>query len=77
MAEFLSSSGLHINCYDKNEKHLLDLKNGNPYLKFEKDLERYRKNNNDLNYLININDALKNKNLFYYSANTQLNRRKF
>ena len=27
MAEFLSSSGLSINCYDKNEKHLLDLKN--------------------------------------------------
>ena len=70
MAEFLSSSGLHINCYDKNEKHLLDLKNGNPYLKFEKDLERYRKNNNDLNYLININDALKNTEICFITVPT-------
>ena len=60
MAEFLSSSGLSINCYDKNEKHLLNLKNGNQYIKFEKGLESYKKNNNDLNYSLNINDALKN-----------------
>tara|TARA_A100000164_G_scaffold343132_1_gene341169 strand:+ start:74 stop:1369 length:1296 start_codon:yes stop_codon:yes gene_type:complete len=70
MAEFLSSSGLSINCYDKNEKHLLNLKNGNQYLKFEKSLESYRKNNNDLNYSLNINDALKDTEICFITVPT-------
>ena len=77
MAEFLSSSGLSINCYDKNEKHLLDLKNGKQYLKFERGLERYRKNNNDLNYTLNINDALKDTEICFITTNTQLKRGNF
>jgi len=70
MAEFLSSSGLSINCYDKNEKHLLDLKNGKQYLKFERGLEGYKKNNNDLNYTFNINDALKGTEICFITVPT-------
>ena len=36
MAEFLSSSGIPINCYDKNEKHLLDLKMEKTFLNLRK-----------------------------------------
>ena len=65
MAEFLSSSGIPINCYDKNEKHLLDLKNGKNFLEFEKGINNYRKNNNNLSYKININDALEKTNICF------------
>ena len=44
MAEFLSSSGLSINCYDKNEKLLVDLKNKVNPLKFENELFNYINN---------------------------------
>ena len=48
MAEFLSSSGYSINCYDKNEKHVLNLQNKKPFLEFERGLDVYKSNGNDL-----------------------------
>ncbi len=73
MAEFLSSSGIPINCYDKNEKHLLDLKNGKNFLEFEKGINNYRKNNNNLSYKININDALEKTNICFITVPTPSN----
>ena len=70
MAEFLSSSGISINCYDKNEKHVEKLKNGENFLKFEKGIEAYRKNNNDLKYFLEIDEALINTNICFITVPT-------
>tara|TARA_B100001123_G_C15301242_1_gene1021119 strand:+ start:304 stop:1611 length:1308 start_codon:yes stop_codon:yes gene_type:complete len=73
MAEFLSSSGLSINCYDHNEKLVLDLKKGINPLEFEKGLSSYRKNGNKLNYFLNIHDALEGSEICFITVTTPSN----
>lgn len=73
MAEFLSSSGLSINCYDKNEKTVLKLIQGEHDLKFEKGLENLRSNGNKLVFKLNILDALKDTDICFITVPTPSN----
>lgn len=70
MAEFLSSSGYSINCYDKNEKLLLELIQGETYLKFEIGLDKYKNNGNKLHFNLDIFDALKNTDICFITVPT-------
>lgn len=70
MAEFLSSSGESINCYDINEKHVLSLSKGESYLEFENGLEKFSKNGNDLNYFLKLDDALKDTDICFITVPT-------
>ena len=70
MAEFLSSSGESINCYDINEKHVLSLSKGESYLEFENGLEKFSKNGNDLNYFLKLEDSLKNTDICFVTVPT-------
>ena len=73
MAEFLSSSGLSINCYDKNEKTVLKLIQGENDLKFEKGLENLRSNGNKLVFNLKILDALKDTDICFITVPTPSN----
>lgn len=70
MAEFLSSSGYSINCYDKDEKHVLNLQNKKPFLEFEHGLDAYKSNGNDLNYFLDIQDALNGTEMAFITVPT-------
>ena len=70
MAEFLSSSGYSINCYDKNEKLLLELIQDETYLKFEIGLDKYKNNGNKLHFNLDIFDALKNTDICFITVPT-------
>ena len=73
MAEFLSSSALSIDCYDKNEKLVLDLKNKKSYLEFETGLQNYINNGNKLNYHLKIQDCLKGSSIVFITVPTPSN----
>ena len=73
MAEFLSSSALSINCYDKNEKLVLSLINGSKYLEFESGLQNYVTNGNMLNFFLKIEDCLKNTSMAFITVPTPSN----
>ncbi len=73
MAEFLSSSGHSINCYDNNEKTVLKLMDGENYLQFEKGLENFRSNGNKLIFNLNVNDALKDSEICFITVPTPSN----
>ena len=74
MAEFLSSSGLSINCYDNDEKHVLKLKKKNhTFLEFEKGLEVFKSNGNDLNYFLDIQKALIDTDICFVTVPTPSN----
>ena len=74
MAEFLSSSALSINCYDKNEKLVLDLINGRNYLEFENGLRNYINNGNKLNFHLKIQDCLKGSSIVFITVPTPSNK---
>lgn len=70
MGEFLSSSYLHVNAYDKNEKLIDDLKNGiNPFPQ-EKAIDIYRKNNNNLNFFYSLDEAIINTDICFITVPT-------
>jgi len=73
MAEFLSSSALSINCYDKNEKLVLDLINGRNYLEFENGLRKYVNNGNKLKLHLKIQDCLKDSSIVFITVPTPSN----
>ena len=70
MAEFLSTSGESISCYDKNQELLVELSNGNNPLKFEKYISEFISNSNPLKYFFNVDEALKNSELCFVTVPT-------
>lgn len=70
MAQFLSSSGYTIKCYDSDKNLIKKLQTGiNPY-KDEKGLENLKNNNNDIIVLDSIFDALKNTRICFITVPT-------
>ena len=70
MAEFLSSSGYSINCYDKNEKTISKLIKNKTYLKFENGLKNLISNGNKLVIHSNIQEALKESDICFITVPT-------
>lgn len=70
MAEFLSSSGYSINCYDKNEETVLRLINNESYLKFESGLKNFVSNGNKLIFHLKIQDALNDSEICFITVPT-------
>ena len=70
MAEFLSSSASSINCYDKNEKLVLDLINEKNHLPFESGIEKYKNNENKLKFCLNIQECLKGTSIAFITVPT-------
>ena len=73
MAEFLSSSGLSINCYDKDEKLLLKLKKGLFDLEFEYGLEKLKNNGNPLNFFLDLETTLRDTEICFITVPTPSN----
>ena len=65
MAQFLSSSGAVINCYDKNKDLINELKKNNGSHLNEIGLSNLVNNNNDLVYYDNIHDCIVNSEIIY------------
>ncbi len=70
MAEFLSTSGENISCYDRNQELVAELINGNNPLKFEKYISEFISNSNPLKYFFDINEALKNSEFCFITVPT-------
>ena len=73
MAEFLSSSNLSINCYDKDEKLLLKLKKGLFNSEFEYGLENLRNNGNHLNFFLDIETTIEGTDICFITVPTPSN----
>ncbi len=73
MAEFLSSSNLSINCYDKDEKLLLKLKKGLFNSEFEYGLENLRNNGNPLNFFLDIETTIEGTDICFITVPTPSN----
>ena len=70
MAEFLSSSGYSINCYDKNEKAILKSIQDKSYFKYENGLQKFASNGNKLVFHSNIQEALKESDICFITVPT-------
>ncbi len=70
MAQFLSSSGAKISCYDKDLKLVDKLKNDKGAHLHEIGLSRFVHNNNDLIYHDNISDCIADAEIIYITVPT-------
>lgn len=70
MAEFLSTSGENISCYDINQELVAELNSGNNPLKFEKYISEFISNSNPLKFFFNLDEALKNSEMCFITVPT-------
>ena len=70
MAQFLSSSGAKISCYDKDEKLVDDLKKNHGEHLHEIGLNNLVNNNNDLIYHNNIRSCISEAEIIYITVPT-------
>ena len=70
MAQFLSSSGATINCYDKNKDLVNELQKNNGSHLHEIGLGNLVNNNNELVYHDNIHDCIINAEIIYITVPT-------
>ena len=70
MAQFLSSSGAKINCYDNNKNLVDDLKKNNGEHLHEIGLQNLVNNNNDLIFHNNIADCINDAEIIYITVPT-------
>jgi len=70
MAEFLSSSGETINCYDADHELISILKDGKNPLVYENQLQRYRENGNKLNFYYDLEECLKYSDIVFITVPT-------
>jgi len=70
MAEYLSSSGLTIKCYDADVNLLKKLKSGHNPLEFENQLLDYKNNGNNLNFYLNFEDCIKDTFMCFITVPT-------
>ena len=70
MAQFLSSSGAKISCYDKDFKLVEKLKNDHGAHLHETGLNNLVNNNNELIYYNNISDCIANAEIIYITVPT-------
>ena len=70
MAQFLSSSGAKISCYDKDFKLVEKLKNDHGAHLHETGLNNLVNNNNELIYHNNISDCIANAEIIYITVPT-------
>ena len=70
MAQFLSSSGAKINCYDKDKNLVDDLKKNHGYHLHETGLQNLVNNNNDLIFHNNISDCIFDAEIIYITVPT-------
>ena len=70
MAQFLSSSGAKINCYDKDDTLIDELKKNNGDHLHEIGLHNLVNNKNDLIYHQNISDCINDSEIIFITVPT-------